>query len=66
MITRKLRKNGDSFIICLPSHVCEIMEMKTGDDIGIDLEKGKIVLVPPPDANHGSGTASTTEAPAHE
>jgi antitoxin ChpS len=46
MLTTKLRKVGGSIMLAVPPALLEILHVKSGDEIGISVESGRLVAEP--------------------
>ena len=46
MISRKVQKVRDSYLVTIPRHLCDVIGIEKGTVIGIEYEHNRIVMTP--------------------
>lgn len=46
MITQKLRRNGNSFIVTVPREEIERLELREGDTVSVEVRKAEVSVRP--------------------
>ena len=46
--TTKLRRVGGSIMLAVPPPVLDLLQLRTGDEVGLDIERGRLIVAPRP------------------